>query len=135
MENTFVVIYLQALLLLWNITDAIGDHKLIKRDIPVNHKTNLLFYLFLLFVQIPLTYQVSVWFMILAPFMGFLNRQLFFDIPLNLMRGLPWDYLPTPGSGTAWWDSIEYKLFGKGKNWLLNVIYFCAYVTLLIIFL
>lgn len=43
---------------------------------------------------------------------AFLNRQLSFDIPLNLRRGLPWFYQSTANPPKAWWDKVERRLFG-----------------------
>lgn len=43
---------------------------------------------------------------------AFLNRQLSFDIPLNLRRGLDWFYQSTANPPKAWWDKVERRLFG-----------------------
>lgn len=43
---------------------------------------------------------------------AFCNRQLSFDIPLNLRRGLKWDYVTTAKPPKAILDRIEIRLFG-----------------------
>jgi hypothetical protein len=43
---------------------------------------------------------------------AFCNRQLSFDIPLNLRRGLKWDYVSTAKPPKAILDRIEIRLFG-----------------------
>lgn len=48
---------------------------------------------------------------ILFCFSAFFNRQLSFDIPLNLRRKLPWFYQSTANPPAAWWDRVERALF------------------------
>lgn len=43
---------------------------------------------------------------------AFCNRQLSFDIPLNLRRGLKWDYVSTAKPPKAWLDRCEIAIFG-----------------------
>jgi hypothetical protein len=43
---------------------------------------------------------------------AFFNRQLSFDIPLNLRRHLPAFYQSTANPPKAWCDKVERKLFG-----------------------
>lgn len=43
---------------------------------------------------------------------AFCNRQLSFDIPLNLRRGLKWDYVSTAKPPKAFLDRIEIRVFG-----------------------
>jgi hypothetical protein len=43
---------------------------------------------------------------------AFINRQLSFDIPLNLRRGLPWYYQSSANPPKAIWDRIERWFFG-----------------------
>jgi hypothetical protein len=43
---------------------------------------------------------------------AFCNRQLSFDIPLNLRRGLKWDYVSTAKPPKAFLDRIEIRIFG-----------------------
>lgn len=43
---------------------------------------------------------------------AFCNRQLSFDIPLNLRRGLKWDYVSTAKPPKSITDQIEIRIFG-----------------------
>lgn len=43
---------------------------------------------------------------------AFCNRQFSFDIPLNLRRGLPWDYVSRANPPKSILDRIEIRLFG-----------------------
>jgi hypothetical protein len=43
---------------------------------------------------------------------AFCNRQLSFDIPLNLRRGLKWDYVTKDNPPKALMDRIEIAIFG-----------------------
>jgi hypothetical protein len=62
---------------------------------------------------------------------AFFNRQITFDIPLNLRRGLDWDYVSLDNPPKAITDRIEVWLFGYngrtptiiyGILWLLTLI-------------
>jgi hypothetical protein len=61
----------------------------------------------------------------------FTNRQFSFDIPLNLRRGLKWDYVSTANPPKSILDRIEIRLFGRngrapflvyGVAWLVCII-------------
>lgn len=43
---------------------------------------------------------------------AFCNRQFSFDIPLNLRRNLPWDYVSPAKPPKALLDRIEIRIFG-----------------------
>lgn len=43
---------------------------------------------------------------------AFTNRQFSFDIPLNLRRGLPWDYVSKANPPKSILDRIEIRFFG-----------------------
>lgn len=43
---------------------------------------------------------------------AFCNRQFSFDIPLNLRRHLPWDYVTKANPPKALLDKIEVRIFG-----------------------
>lgn len=45
--------------------------------------------------------------------MGFACRQITFDIPLNLRRGLKWDYVSPAQPPKAIMDRIEQAIFGR----------------------
>jgi hypothetical protein len=43
---------------------------------------------------------------------GLFQRQLTFDIPLNIRRGLAWNYVSLDKPPNAFMDKIEIRLFG-----------------------
>jgi hypothetical protein len=47
---------------------------------------------------------------------AFFNRQFTFDIPLNLRRGLDWDYQSIANPPKSITDRIERAIFGVGPN-------------------
>lgn len=47
---------------------------------------------------------------------AFFNRQFSFDIPLNLRRGLAWDYQSQDDPPKSITDRIERDIFGIGEN-------------------
>lgn len=71
---------------------------------------------------------------ILFCFSAFFNRQLSFDLPLNIRRGMPWYYQSAAKPPKAIWDRIERWLFGidyDGKKivmfysimWLVTIVF------------
>lgn len=58
---------------------------------------------------------------ILFCFSAFFNRQISFDLPLNLRRKLPWYYQSTANPPAAWWDRVERTFFpdNDGKKIVL----------------
>lgn len=64
-------------------------------------------------------------------FACFFCRQITFDIPLNLRRGLKWDYVSIARPPKSWWDRVEIRIFGYngrlpvlvyGTGWLITLI-------------
>jgi hypothetical protein len=63
---------------------------------------------------------------------AFCNRQLSFDVALNLRRKLPWWYMSTANPPKAWWDKIEQKIVGyNGKA--ITLIYGILWLLCLVI--
>lgn len=60
---------------------------------------------------------------ILFCFSAFANRQLSFDIPLNLRRGLSVFYQSIAETPAAFWDRIEKELFGTTNGKKIAAIY------------
>lgn len=56
--------------------------------------------------------ELNVWQIIIFFISAFCNRQFTFDIPLNLRRGLAWDYVTKANPPQALMDKIEIRLFG-----------------------
>lgn len=63
---------------------------------------------------------------------AFCNRQLTFDIPLNLRRGLPWYYVTPEKPPKSITDRIEIRLFGYNGRAPV-VLYAAVWVVCLII--
>ena len=51
--------------------------------------------------------------LIIFCFSAFTNRQFSFDIPLNLRRGLKWDYVTKADPPKSILDRIEIRIFGR----------------------
>lgn len=58
-------------------------------------------------------FHMSVWGIVVFSISGFCNRQFSFGIPLNLRRGLKWDYVTTAKKPWAITDRIQIWLFGR----------------------
>lgn len=57
--------------------------------------------------------RLDVWEIIIFSISAFCNRQFTFDIPLNLRRGLEWDYVSPANPPKSITDQIEIRLFGR----------------------
>lgn len=74
----------------------------------------------------------DVWQVAIFCVSAFTQRQFTFDIPLNLRRGLPFDYVTKAKPPAAWLDRQEIRLFGyNGRAPLL--LYGAVWVVCLII--
>lgn len=63
---------------------------------------------------------------------AFCNRQLSFDVPLNLRRKLPWWYMSTANPPKAWWDGVEQKIVGYNGR-AITIIYAIVWALCLVI--
>lgn len=98
--------------------DAYKINKALKLNLPkaVRHGIN--------FIAYGIIVGGLIWFMGMGFFdnvifcvSAFCNRQIWFDIPLNKRRGLPWDYVTTDKPPKAIMDRIEIAIFGRdGKT-------------------
>jgi hypothetical protein len=57
--------------------------------------------------------RYDIWQITIICISAFCNRQFSFDIPLNLRRGLKWDYVSTANPPKSITDRIEIRLFGR----------------------
>jgi hypothetical protein len=101
----------QAILILFNVLNAFFDASRIKRGKKIQHWINFLLYgisigLILYFTNPPVL--ICILFCVSA----FFNRQLFFDVVLNVRRGLPWYYVSLDKPPKALMDRIEVRIFG-----------------------
>lgn|ERR1044072_358359 len=63
---------------------------------------------------------------------AFFNRQISFDIPLNLRRGLEWNYVSTANPPKSITDRVEIFLFGRNGKTPVYVYASLWFVTILI---
>lgn len=70
---------------------------------------------------------------VLFGFSAFFNRQLSFDIPLNLRRKLPWYYQSTAKPPKAILDRIENAIFGMGVGKEIAFFYAFMWVATVLI--
>lgn len=91
----------------------ITKHKTIAH--AINFGAYLVFALVLYYftVKPALTWaDFSYWDLVIFCFSAFTNRQFSFDIPLNLRRHLPFDYVTKAKPPAAWLDRQEIRAFG-----------------------
>ena len=116
-----------------NVFDAWIDKNRIADNVrsKVIHWINAILYT--LVVSVIATFANHEWNAIALTFIAsFFNRQLFFDIPLNLFRGLKWDYV-TNAEKPAWTDRVEIKLIGdNGKA--QTIIYAQSFIITILIY-
>ena len=121
----------QAALIVFNLTNVWIDAYRIMKHKTIAHGINFgaytLFVAFLCWVA-----QWNVGVITLFCVSAFCNRQLSFDIPLNLRRGLKWDYVSLAKPPKAFLDRIEIRLFGYNGRAPLFV-YGAVWVACLIV--
>lgn len=122
----------QAILVAFNLANVKIDAFRITKHKVIAHGINLAAY--------GLFCALLVWLfkmnwpnIILFCFAAFTNRQLSFDIPLNLKRGKDWFYQSTAETPAAFWDRIERKLFGTANGKKIAAIYAGIWFLCLII--
>jgi len=106
----------------------------------VAHAVNFGIYAVIVGVQLYLSDFVW-WFMIIFCAQAFLNRQVTFDIPLNLRRrktnkAITWDYISKAKPPKAIMDRIEIRLFGyNGRAITMSyiILWIVSMVTLFIL--
>lgn len=104
----------------FNLVNVFIDaYKITKLKKEIRHGINFAAY-FLLFIV--LVWKMDWIHVLVLAFSAFNNRQITFDIPLNLRRGLAWDYMSTANPPKAMWDRFERRLVGtNGKA--ITIIY------------
>lgn len=108
-----MIIYLlaQLFLVLFNLLNAANDAARIKKNKRIYHSINFGAYaLFCMALCWFAHWDIGV--ITLFCVSAFFQRQLSFDIPLNLRRGLKWDYVSLAKPPKALLDKIEIRLFG-----------------------
>lgn len=133
----------QLFLVLFNIANAYIDAYRILDNKKIAHGINFTAYaiaaliicfllsipFYLLFGWLP--YGPGMLFMLSA----FFNRQFSFDIPLNLRRGLAWDYQSQDNPPKSATDRIERAMFGTGANVGKKIfkVYLACYCLIIIV--
>jgi len=132
MLTTAIAIALQ---IIFNLVNSRVDAYRILKHKTIAHGINLGCYALL--VAAECWYLKLSWpFIIAMCVQAFFNRQNTFDIPLNLRRGLKWDYMSLDKPPKAWWDRQEYKIFGNnGRAMSITYIILWAISLLLSIFI
>lgn len=128
-----MIVYLaaHAALVLFNLVNVWIDAYRITRHKQIAHGINFGAYaLFVAFLCWWCHWDVGV--ITLFCVAAFCNRNLSFDIPLNIRRRLPWDYVSTAKPPKALLDRIEIRLFGYNGRAPLFV-YAVVWVACLII--
>lgn len=115
----------------FNLINSRIDAYRILRNKTIAHGINFGAYVFFVAVLCWLA-RYDVWNIILFCISAFCNRQLSFDIPLNLRRGLKWDYVSLAKPPKAILDRIEIRLFGYNGRAPV-IMYAAVWVVCLII--
>lgn len=118
-----------AILILFNVINSRIDAYRILKNKNIAHGVNFVAYA-VCAVACILIFKINHWW--LFAISAFFNRQITFDIPLNLRRGLKWDYVSLAKPPKALMDRIEISLFGyNGKA--PTIIYGIIWVVTLIL--
>jgi hypothetical protein len=132
-----MIIYLLAnlLLVIFNLINSRVDAYRILRNKTIAHGIN--FGAYAVFAGLICwyahnNYYWGAWHYLLFGVSAFTNRQFSFDIPLNLRRKLPFDYVTKAKPPAAWLDRQEIRAFGYNGRAPLFV-YGSAWVICLII--
>lgn len=95
----------------FNLVNSRVDAYRILRNKKIAHGIN--FGSYCLFAAVLcILFRYSFWQIVVFGISAFANRQLSFDIPLNLRRGLKWDYVSLAKPPKAILDRIEIRIFG-----------------------
>lgn len=100
----------QGALAIFNLINSRIDAYRILKHKEIAHAINLCAYAILVGVLIFIL-KMNLPNAIVFCFSAFFQRQLTFDIPLNLRRGLKWYYQSTANPPKACWDRAERALF------------------------
>lgn len=95
----------------FNYVNALIDARRIRKGKRIYHGINFTAYALFCALLCWLA-EWDAWQIILFGVSAFANRQLSFDIPLNLKRGLKWDYVTPAKPPKAILDRVEIRLFG-----------------------
>jgi hypothetical protein len=121
----------QVIFSLFSFVNACGDYSLIKENKPVNHFKNGLIYLLLIFIWIT-CFKMKTLDAVAFTICSLCNRQLTFDIPLNLMRDKQWNYVSSDPS--SWFDRLEVRIWGN-DGIKPNIVYSLVFILITVSYL
>ncbi len=117
MKTALSILYPNLALILFCVTNAYVDAYKIKLALKENlakaikHGINFVAYALATGLCIWL-FHMRLWLAVDYAVCAFFCRQIWFDIPLNCRRGLPWDYVSLDRPPKAITDRIEVAIFG-----------------------
>lgn len=121
----------QLVLIIFNLLNAWHDAERIRLQKRIYHGINFGVYA-LLFGVLCWAFHWNVGVIALFSVSAFCCRNISFDIPLSLRRGLKWDYVSTAKPPKSILDRIEIRVFGyNGKAPI--VVYSAVWILCLII--
>lgn len=123
----------QLVLALFNYLNSQLDAYKIMQNKTVAHAVNFGAYAALTAALIYLSHP-PFWVAFVFCASAFFNRQIFFDIPLNLTRNLPWYYQSTATPPQALMDKIERIVFPSNNGKLITGVYASFWVLTVIIY-
>lgn len=122
----------QMILAFWNFINSRIDAYRILRNKKIAHGINFGAYSLIVGVLFWLgPFDLKELFIYLPA--SFCNRQLSFDIPLNLRRGLPWYYQSMGNPPKSLMDRIERKFFGMDYDGKKIVFWYSAFYLFFIV--
>lgn len=120
----------QLALVFFNLLNSYVDAHRILKNKTIAHGVNFSFYAVFVGLIIFL-FDMHMWDSFLFICSAFFNRQLSFDITLNIRRGLSWDYQSIADPPKAIMDRIENIVFAGSSGSEIIVTYFEAWVCVL----
>lgn len=124
------MIFLPHIILIgFNLVNSRVDAYRILKHKYIAHGINFGAYLVIAILCIWL-FQMNLARSILFIFSALFNRQITFDIPLNLRRKLKWDHVSQARPPAAFWDRFEIRVFGYNGR-LPVLVYSCLWIIFL----
>lgn len=125
--NIYDVIVPQVILAAFNLANSRIDAYRIMKNKAIAHAINFGAYAIVSLLLI-LFWQYDIKQIIFFCITAFCNRQFSFDIPLNLRRGLAWNYVTKDDPPKAVLDRIEIKILGR--NGTKQFIFYAAIASI-----
>lgn len=123
----------QLCLVFFNIINAYIDAYRILKNKSIAHAVNFCWYAASVITLVVLT-NITGWSLFLFCCSAFFNRQVSFDITLNLRRGLSWDYQSIADPPKAVMDKIERVVFGDCTGSVIALFYLNAWLDVMMVY-